>query len=63
MMGRATLVMACVACTAAIGGAVIISRPTTSEQSVYIKRIAGAMCFAAALILGMFAIGIGVLVP
>jgi hypothetical protein len=55
---RAALVMACVSATAALGGAVVVTRPATSEQAVYIKRIGGTMCFAGALILALFAAGL-----
>lgn len=57
-MTRAALVMACVSATAALGGAVIVTRPARSEQAIYIKRIAGTMCFAGALILALFAAGL-----
>jgi hypothetical protein len=57
-MNRAALVMACVSATAALGGAIIVTRPARSAQAVYIKRIAGTMCFAGALILGLFAAGL-----
>lgn len=57
-MTRAALIMACVSGAAALGGAFIVTRPTTSPQSVYIKRIAGTMCFSGALILALFAWGL-----
>jgi hypothetical protein len=50
--------MACVAATAAAGGIAVISLPSTSEQAVYGKRIAGTMLVALAIILGMFAWGL-----
>ena len=57
-MNRAVAVMACVSGAAAIGGLIIVTRPATSPQHVYIKRIAGTMCFAGALILAIYAYGL-----
>lgn len=57
-VNRAVAIMACVSATAAIGGAIIVTRPTTQPQHVYIKRIAGTMCFAGALILALYAYGL-----
>lgn len=57
-MNRAAFVMACVSATAACGGLYVVTRPARSEQAIYIKRIAGTMCFALALILALFAGGL-----
>jgi hypothetical protein len=57
-MTRAALVMAFISASAAVGGTIIVTRPGKSEQAVYIKRIAGTMCFAGALILALFAAGL-----
>ena len=57
-MNRAVLVMGLVSATAAIGGAIIVTRPARSEAAVYGKRIAGTMAFALALILALYAAGL-----
>ncbi len=51
----APLVMALVALTCAVGGAVLFMRATPSEASVYRNRIAATMLAAGALILAGFA--------
>jgi hypothetical protein len=50
--------MACVSASAALGGVIVFTRPTTRPQHVYIKRIAGTMCFAGAVILAIYAWGL-----
>ena len=62
-MNRAATVMACVSATAALAGALTVTRPARSEQAVYIKRIAGTMCFAGALILAIFTWGLTRILP
>jgi len=53
-----TLVMLGVAALSLIGGIVILARPARSEQAVYVKRIAGTMAVAFAVILTLFAWGL-----
>ena len=55
---RSIIIMACVAAAAALAGLIIITRPTRNEQDVYIKRIAGAMFFAGAIMLALFTYGL-----
>lgn len=57
-MTRAAAVMACVSASAALGGAIVFTRPSRTPQSVYIKRIAGTMLCAGALILAIYAWGL-----
>jgi hypothetical protein len=57
-VNRAAIVMACVSAAAATGSAIIVSRPAGSEQAVYVKRIAGTMLGAGAMILALFAWGL-----
>ncbi len=58
-MTRAALVMACVSATSAGIGAVILAIPARTEAATYGKRIAGTMFCAMALILALFAWGLG----
>ena len=51
----APVVMALVALACAVGGAVLFTRATPSEASVYRNRIAATMLAAGALILAGFA--------
>jgi len=57
-MTRAALIMAAVSAAAAIGGAIVLSRPARTEQAVYGKRIVATMALAFALILALFAWGL-----
>ena len=50
--------MACVAGALALVAALILARPARSEHGVYIRRIAGMMAIAGALILALFAWGL-----
>jgi len=52
------LIMACVAGALALVAALILARPARSEHGVYIRRIAGMMAIAGALILALFAWGL-----
>ena len=57
-MTHAALVMSMVSATAAIGGVTVFAWPSRAEHAIYIKRIAGTMCIAGALILALFAAGL-----
>lgn len=57
-MISAALIMAGVAAACAIGGGVVLSRPTRSEPAIYAKRIGATMLIALALILALFAWGL-----
>jgi hypothetical protein len=60
-MNRAALVMAGVAAASALGGGLLVTRPSRTPQMVYVKRIGGMMAFALALFLGLFAYGLTVI--
>lgn len=57
-MTRSIIIMACVSFVSALAGLFIVTRPTRNEQDVYIKRIAGAMFFAGAIMLALFTYGL-----
>lgn len=57
-MSRAALLMACVSGGAALAGGLVLSRRVASPQGVYIRRIAGTLLGAAALLLALFAWGL-----
>ena len=50
--------MACISAMLAVAGLIAVTRPVPTPQAVYIRRIASAMFFAAALTLAVFAWGL-----